>query len=122
MEYAQLHCEIIQAARTVHDSLGPGFVEQVYGKAFQFELRNRQLLVEREKLVRVIYASQIVGRHYLDLVVEDRMILELKATRAISPVFKAQMRSYLAATSYEMGLIINFGTIHLEWVEVTRFD
>ena len=114
----QLLFEIIQAARAVHDALGPGFVETIYNKAFIIELRNRKLIVEREKLIKVVYASCVVGRHYLDLLVENRAILELKATRAIVPVFEAQMRSYLSATEYPIGLIINFGTTQLEWSQV----
>ena len=114
----QLIFEIIQAARAVHESLGPGFVEGIYNKAFIIELRNRKLIVEREKLIKVMYAACIVGRHYLDLVVENRAILELKAVRAIVPVFEAQMRSYLTATDYPFGLIINFGTTELEWRQV----
>jgi GxxExxY protein len=114
----QLTFEVIQAAKTVHTKLGPGFVEPVYNKAFGLELRNRGLNAEREKLIRVLYSSIVVGRHYLDLVVENRAIIELKASRAIIPLFEAQMRSYLAASPYSFGLIINFGTQELEWKEV----
>jgi GxxExxY protein len=110
--------ELVHAARVVHGALGPGFVEAVYNKAFAVELRNRNLIVEREKLIRVVYGSCVVGRHYLDLLVEGRVIVELKATRAIIPVYEAQMRSYLAATAFAFGLIINFGTLELEWQHV----
>ena len=116
----QLTFEIVQAARAVHEALGPGFVEPVYNKAFSLELRNRGLIAEREKLIRVVYASCVVGRHYLDLVVENRAIIELKATRAIIPVFEAQMRSYLTASPYLFGLIVNFGMTELEWKEVPK--
>lgn len=114
----QVVIEVVQAARTVHKALGPGFVENVYNKAFAVELRNRNLIVEREKLIRVIYGSCVVGRHYLDLVVEGRAIVELKATRTIIPLYEAQMRSYLAATTFGFGLIINFGNSELEWKHV----
>ena len=110
--------EIVQAARTVHKALGPGFLEAVYNKAFAVELRKRNLIVEREKLIRVVYGSCVVGRHYLDLVVEGRAIVELKATRTIIPVYEVQMRSYLTATAYAFGLIINFGNLDLEWQHV----
>jgi len=116
----QLAYEILNAARSVHTGLGPGFVETVYSKAFAIELRNRGLVTEREKIIRVFYASSVVGRHYLDLVVEGRAIIELKATRSIVPVFEAQMRSYLSATEYQFGLIINFGVRDLVWKEVLR--
>jgi GxxExxY protein len=116
----QLTFEIVRAARAVHEALGPGFVEAVYHRSFGLELRNRGLVVEREKLIRIIYISSVVGRHYLDLVVDNRAIVELKASRAIIPLFEAQVRSYLAATEYAFGLIINFGGMELEWKAVTR--
>jgi GxxExxY protein len=112
--------EIVQAARAVHDALGPGFVEPVYNKAFSLELHNRGLQLEREKMIRVIYASIVVGRHYLDLVVESRAIVELKAARSIIPVYEAQMQSYLAATDYPLGIVINFGTLQLDWKQISR--
>lgn len=111
----QLTLEIIAAARTVHKELGPGFVEPIYNKALGLELKVRDLAVEREKLVRIFYGGCLVGRHYLDLVVDGRVILELKATRAIIPVFEAQMHSYLTASDYGLGLIVNFGSAELEW-------
>src|SRR5215831_5873476 len=85
----QLSIEILNAARSVHNALGPGFVEPVYNKALGVELRNCGLAVEREKLIRVVYASSVVGRHYLDLVVENRAIVELKAMRTIIPIHEA---------------------------------
>lgn len=117
----QLVFEILQAARAVHQTLGPGFVEAVYSKAFGLELRTRGLIVEREKLIRVIYGGSVVGRHYLDLLVERRVILELKANRCIVPFYEAQVRSYLTATEYPIGMIINFGARDLEWKQICRF-
>jgi GxxExxY protein len=114
----QLVLEVLDAGRSIHKSLGPGFVESVYSKAMTLEMKARGLSVEREKLIRVVYAECVVGRHYLDMVVEGRLILELKATRVIIPVFEAQMLSYLTASEYAMGLILNFGTTDLEWKPV----
>jgi GxxExxY protein len=116
----QLAVEIIHAARAVHDTLGPGYVEAVYNKAFGLELRCRGFIVQREKLIRVIYGSQVVGRHYLDVVVENRAVVELKATRVIIPIYEVQMRSYLTATEYKFGLIVNFGNLGLEWKQIVR--
>ena len=116
----QLSFEIVQAAHVVHEALGPGFVEAVYHRAFGLELRNRGMTVEREKLIRIVYGAIVVGRHYLDLVVNNRAVVELKASRAIIPVFEAQVRSYLAATDHSFGLIINFGGTVLEWKAVNR--
>jgi GxxExxY protein len=100
--------------------LGPGFIESIYSKAFTLELRNQNLVVEREKLVRITYGGRIVGRHLLDMVVEGRIILELKATRSIVPLFEAQMRSYLSATEYPVGMVINFGSCEVDWKELSR--
>jgi GxxExxY protein len=116
----QLTFEIVQAARAVHEALGPGFVEAVYHRALGLELRNRGLVVEREKLIRIMYGSSIVGRHSLDLLIDSRTIVELKASRAIIPLFEAQVRSYLAATEYGFGLIINFGGMELDWKIISR--
>lgn len=111
---------IIQAARDVHQSLGTGFVEPIYSKAFGLEVRSRGISVEREKPIRIFYQSCVVGRHFLDFVIEGRIIVELKANRGIVPVHHAQVRSYLAASEYSMGLIINFGLADLQWERVLR--
>lgn len=116
----QVVVEIINAARAVHQALGPGFVESVYSKAFGLELCNRGSTIQREKMVRIIYASKVVGRHYLDLVVDNRVIVELKATRAIIPLYEVQMRSYLSATEYPFGIIVNFGALELDWKQISR--
>ena len=118
VEDSRLVFEIINAARAVHGPLGPGFLEIVYSRALVIEFRNRDLAIQREKMFPVVYQEKVIGRHYLDLVVEDRIILELKACRSIIPVFEAQVRSYLSATAYPLGLILNFGTAELEWREV----
>ena len=76
--------------------------------------------MEREKLIRVHNGATVVGRHYLDLVVEKRAIIELKAARAIIPLYEAQLRSYLTATDYPFGMIVNFGSLELEWQQISR--
>jgi len=114
----QLTREILIAASAVHNTLGPGFVESIYNKALRLEIRDRNLLAEREKMIRIVYNGSVIGRHYLDLVIENRAILELKATRAIIPLFEAQVNSNLSATDYDFGLIVNFGNVRLEWKQV----
>ena len=106
---------IVEAARLVHGALGPGFLESIYGRAFITELKSRGFKVEREKTIRIWYASQVVGKHRLDLVVEASVVVELKANRGIVGAHTAQMRSYLQATGHPYGLIINFGMPELEW-------
>ena len=114
-ELDRLVHEIVAAARRVQETLGPGFLESIYGKALLAELKSRGLRIEREKSFKIWYASQIVGRHVLDLVVEDRVIVEVKVGRGIIPVHGAQVRSYLQATAYPVGVIVNFGLTELEW-------
>ena len=103
----------------VHQTLGPGFLESIYCKALVSELKNRGFPIEREKQIKIWYGSQLVGKHRLDLVVEGKIILELKANRGIVGVHLAQLRSYLQASGHPFGLILNFGMPQLEWELVT---
>jgi len=105
---------IVEAARTVHHELGPGFIESIYARALVAELKTRGLQVKREMLITIRYASIVVGKHRLDLVVDGTVIVELKANRGIVKVHLAQMNSYLHATGYPFGVILNFGTPELE--------
>jgi len=111
----QLVYRIVEAARTVHHELGPGFIESIYARALVAELKSRNLQVQQEKLIKIRYASIVVGKHRLDLVVDDTVIVELKANRGIISVHVAQMNSYLHAAGYPFGLILNFGTPELEF-------
>ena len=106
---------IVNCARAVHERLGPGFIESIYGRALIAELKNNGFGIEREKLIKIWYGSQLVGQHRLDLLVNAAIIVELKACRSIIPLHKAQMRSYLHATTYPYGLILNFGMPAMEW-------
>src|SRR2546426_9463230 len=115
LEGHRLIQEILKAAQSVHSKLGCGFIESVYGRALIIELKKTDFRIEREKLIKIWYGSQIVGKHFLDLVVEETIIIELKAARAIIPVHAAQMKSYLQATGYPTGLILNFGMPELQW-------
>ena len=107
--------QIVQLARRVHSELGPGFIEGIYGRALISELKTNGFQIEREKLIKIWYAAQLVGKHRLDVLVNSTIIVELKANRGIMPVHLAQIRSYLHATKYPLGLILNFGTTALEW-------
>jgi GxxExxY protein len=106
---------IVSAARVAHLELGPGFIESIYARALGMELKKQGLHVEREKVIKIWYGLNIVGTHRLDLVVENAAIVELKASRGIVRVHMAQMNSYLHATDYPIGLILNFGMPELEY-------
>ena len=111
----QLVHRIVQSARSVHTTLGPGFIESIYSRALAAELKNEEFRVEREKLIKIWYRSLLVGKHCLDIVVNDAVILELKASRGIVPAHTAQMKSYLHASHFSLGLILNFGLPELEF-------
>ena len=107
--------DILEAALAVHSCLGCGFMESIYGRALATELRKRDLRIEREKLIKIWYGSHVVGKHLLDLVVNETVIVELKAARGIIPVHTAQLTSYHHATGYLAGVILNFGRPELQW-------
>ena len=112
--------EIVAAARLVHETLGPGFLESIYVRALLSELRSRGVFIERERQVKIWYRSHVVGKHKLDLVVERTVIVELKANHGLVPVHAAQLRSYLQATDCRAGILLNFGTPALQWEVLHR--
>src|SRR5262245_6444996 len=113
---------ILDAARLVHSALGPGFIEGIYGRALTMELKENGFRVDREKAIKIWYGAQLIGKHRLDLVIDDCVIIELKAGRSLIPVHTAQMRSYLHASDYPFGLLLNFGTMDLQWELVRAED
>jgi GxxExxY protein len=118
----QLLYRILDAAHNVHRTLGPGFIEGIYGRALILELKNCGFRVDREKTVRIWYGTYLVGKHRLDLVVEDSVIIELKACRSIIPINLAQVTSYLRASNYKVGILLNFGTAELQWERIVVND
>ena len=120
MEEKHLTERIIGCAMRVHTTLGPGFLESVYQKALAHELRKAGLNVEWEKPVAVTYDGVPVGDFAADLLVENKVMLELKANHALSPVNEVQLVNYLTATGIEIGLLLNFGAERLEFKRKTR--
>jgi GxxExxY protein len=109
LEQEELTGKIIGAAIQVHRTLGPGFVEAIYEKALVLELKKRGIKVACEVHVPVCYEGVVVGRHRLDLLVEDQIIVELKAVNAFDDAHFAVVKSYLKATGLKHGLLLNFG-------------
>ena len=99
---------IIACIVKVHRVLGPGFLESVYRRSLVIELRKSGLKVESEKEVTILYEGEEVGRHRLDLVVDDCVILELKTVEDLGRAHYAQVRSYLKATGLQVALLVNF--------------
>jgi GxxExxY protein len=100
---------IIKAFYTVYNALGYGFLEKVYENALGIELRKMGLEVVPQALISVHYAGQVVGEYFADLLVDDAVIVEIKASRTLADEHEAQLLNYLKATPYEVGLLLNFG-------------
>ncbi len=109
MKYAELTEKIIKAAYKVHNALGFGFLEKVYQNALVIELKKMCLRVSSEVPIKVYYDHEVVGEYVADLVVEDKVILELKAVKELAEIHEVQLVNYLKATGIEVGLLINFG-------------
>ena len=113
----ELSDKIIGCAITVHKGLGSSYMEKLYEKALLIELSEAGLEARNQVPIHVKYKNQIIGDYLLDVVVEDKVILELKACSRIIPVHEAQLLQYLAATGLKVGYVINFGSNHkLEFV------
>jgi GxxExxY protein len=110
----------MEAVFEVHNSLGPGFVESVYEEALVRELEIRSIPFKRQTTIAINYKERTIGTHRLDLVVDDKIILELKAVSALTDVFKQQTLSYLKATGLKLGILINFGTPRVEHVRIVN--
>ncbi|MCI0747639.1 MAG: GxxExxY protein [Verrucomicrobia subdivision 3 bacterium] len=116
----ELTQKIIGCAMKVHSTLGPGFLESVYQKALAHELRKAGLNVEWEKPIAVTYDGVPVGDVSADMLVENKVMLELKANHALAPANEVQLVNYLTATGIEIGLLLNFGAERLEFKRKTR--
>ena len=107
--------KVIGSAMKVHRRLGPGFLESVYRNALAFELRRTGLEVEIDKHITVKYDHVIVGDFIADLIVNEALICELKAATALSKADEVQLVNYLTATNHDFGLLLNFGSLSLQF-------
>lgn len=112
-ELNQLSHEVIGAAIEVHRTLGPGHLESVYEEAMCVELRLRGIPFVGQPLVAVNYKGHSVGESRLDLLVGNRLVVELKAVDSLAPIHSAQVLSYLKATNHKLDLLINFNALIL---------
>ena len=111
---------IIAAAIRVHTELGPGFLEIMYEEALALELASADLRFERQKLLPVFYHEHVIGEHRLDLVVEGKVIVELKAISDLENIHYAIVRSYLKAANLSDALLLNFAITRLTVKRVGR--
>ena len=109
LKHGDITEKIIGAAYEVYNTLGFGFLEKVFENAMAIELRDADLNVEQQVPITVHYKGEVVGEFAADLVVDGKVIVELKAVAALDPIHEVQLVNYLKATGIEVGLLINFG-------------
>ena len=107
--------QVIGAAMKVHSALGPGFLESVYQNALIWELQKLGLKVDAQRPITVRYDGQVVGFFTADLLVNDSLIIELKANQLLAKPHEVQLVNYLVATGIDEGLLLNFGAERLEY-------
>ena len=112
--------QVIGAAMRVHSALGAGFLESVYQNALILELQKLGLKIDSERPITVRYDGQVVGFFTADLLVNDSLILELKANQLLAKAHEAQLVNYLVATGIDEGLLLNFGAERLEYKKKFR--
>lgn len=125
LEHGELTEKIIGCCFEVINELGPGFLETVYEKALGVTLRDKGLDAKEQVPLRVQFRGHCVGEFFADILVEDTVLVELKAVKALAPEHQAQLINYLKATQKQVGLLVNFGSARLEykrlfWKEKTQ--
>jgi len=112
--FEELSSRIIGAAIEVHRELGPGFLEAIYEEALKVELPEQSMHCDSQKEIKIEYLGVEIGVHRLDLLVEKKIIVELKAVKELTDIHFAQLRSYLKAAGLRVGLLLNFAKPTLE--------
>jgi len=107
--FPELTEKIIGCAYTVFNTLGSGFLEKVYENALKLEIEKEGLKVIQQPPINVLYGGQTVGEDFADLIVSDKVIVELKAIDSLNKIHEVQLVNYLKATGFRVGLLINFG-------------
>ena len=120
--YKGLTDRILKAAYTVHNELGCGFLEKVYQEVLAIQMTEMNIPFEREKHLKVFYHGKCLQCDYIaDFVVDDKVILELKAVTEMDNVFKAQTINYLKITGYKVGFLMNFGQEEFQFKRLARY-
>ena len=120
LEHEEITSRIIRCAFDVINELGPGFLESVYQKALVIALREAGLRAEEQVPLRVFFRGQCVGEFLADILVEEKVVVELKAVKALAPEHMAQVINYLNASHVGVGLLVNFGAARLEYKRLHR--
>ena len=109
MLHSEITEKIIKAFFKVYNTLGYGFLEKVYENALVIELQKMGFNISQQHNIKVYYDMKMVGDYYADIIVDDNIIIELKAAESLKKEHKAQLINYLKATNKEVGLLLNFG-------------
>jgi GxxExxY protein len=120
LKHGEITQVVIGCAFEVMKELGAGFLESVYEKALLLVLRKKGLSAVAQHPIKVKFRGETVGEFFADLLVENQVVVELKAVKAIAPEHQAQVINYLNATGIEVGLLINFGNPRLEYRRFSR--
>lgn len=115
MIYQDITGEIIGCAMEVHRQLGCGFQEYIYQRALEIELQNRKVKAQKEFEIKIHYKGEYIGLRRVDFLVQDAITVELKAVTELQDVHMSQAINYLEASSYPVGLLINFGSKSLQF-------
>lgn len=115
LKYKEITEKIIGAAMRVHAALGNGFQEVIYQRALEIELQEANIAFAREVSMPVYYKGKQIGERRVDFLIDNKISVELKAIHTLEPVHFAQARNYLEAYNLEIGLLINFGSISLQF-------
>jgi GxxExxY protein len=118
--YRELTEKMLGAAFAVHRELGPGFLEKVYVTALIYELIDRGLSAIAESEIPVSYKGRLVGNYFADILVEGKILCEIKAIRALANEHQAQLLHYLTATAIPVGLLLNFSTPSLQFKRLAK--
>ncbi len=113
--YSDLTYKVIGAAMEVHKNLGAGFLESVYEEALAYEFELQNILYERQKNITVYYKNKKVKQFISDFMVDEKVVVEIKAIKNITDVERAQLINYLKATGLKVGMLFNFGADSLEY-------
>ena len=113
--YKELSYNVLQAAFSVHNILGPGLFESAYEGAFCVELTKAGILFDRQKVYPLYYKGEYIGAYLADIVVDNKIIVELKSVSHLTAVMEAQLINYLKLSKLQVGYLMNFNAIKLEW-------
>ena len=118
--YKELSDKVLQSAFTVHSSVGSGLLESVYQKALEVELEFLNIPFASQVPLRVFHRNKLVGDFFADIIVDDKIILELKAVKSINPVAEAQLLNYLSISGLPVGYLFNFRNTSLAWKRMVK--